>query len=213
MKRIILGIIALTFVVGVFAQKDKKATKILDAVIAKTESHKTIEVEFTLTMKNPEAGIDESKSGIIQIMGDSYRLDMGEMLVISDGETMWNLLLEDEEVMINEVEEDDADAITPSNLLNSYSDNYKSKFVKEDISNGKTVEIIELTPLKGRNFTKIRVIIDKAKKQILSFTSFDKNGSTYSYIFNKYVINKEIPLAAFSFNEADYPDFEIIDMR
>ncbi len=212
MKRIILGIIALTFVVGVFAQKDKKATKILDIVIAKTEAHKTIEVDFTLTMNNPDAGINESKSGVIQIMGDSYRLDISEQVIISDGETMWTLLIEDEEVMINEVEED-ADAITPNNLLNSYSDNYKSKFVKEDISNGRTIEIIELTPLKGRNFTKIHVVIDKAKKQILNFSIFDKNGSTYSYIFNKYTINKEIPLTAFSFNEADYPDFEIIDMR
>lgn len=213
MKRIILGIIALTFVIGAFAQKDKKATKILDAVIAKTEAQKTIEVDFTLTMNNPEAGINESKTGVIQIMGDRYRLDIKEQVIISDGETMWTLLVEDEEVMINEVEEDDADAITPSNLLNSYSDNYKSKFVSEDIQNGKTVEIIELTPLKGRNFIKIHVVIDKPEKQILSFTIFDKNGSTYSYIFNKYITNKDIPIAAFTFNEADYPDFEIVDMR
>ena len=208
-----MGIIALTIAVGVHAQKDKKATRILDAVIAKTEAQKTIEVDFTYTMKNPEAGIDESKSGILQIMGDSYRLDISEQIVISDGETMWTLLVEDEEVMINEVEEDNADAITPSNLLNSYSKNYKSKFLKEDILKGKVAEIIELTPLKGRNFIKIHVVIDKAEKQILSFSIFDKNGSTYSYIINKYNSNKDIPASAFTFNEADYPDFEIVDMR
>ncbi len=213
MKRIIMGIIALVIAAGVYAQKDKKATEILDAVIAKTEAQKTIEVDFTYTMKNPEAGINESKSGILQIMDNSYRLDIGEQVVISDGETMWTLLIEDEEVMINEVEENDADAITPSNLLNSYSDNYKSKFLQEDRYNGKTAEIIELTPLKGRNFTKIHVIIDKAEKQILSFSIFDKNGSTYSYIINKYNSNKDIPASQFTFTEADYPDFEIVDMR
>ena len=207
-----MGLLILTISIGTFAQKDKKASKILDAVIAKTEAQKTIEVDFTLTMNNPEAGINESKSGIIQIMGDSYRLDISEQVIISDGETMWTLLIEDEEVMINEVE-DDADAITPSNLLNSYSDNYKSKFVKEDVIKGETVEIIELTPLKGRNFTKIRVLINKIKKQILSFSIYDKNGSTYSYIFNKYTTNKEIPLSAFTFKEIDYPDFEVVDMR
>jgi len=212
MKKIIMGLLILTISIGTFAQKDKKASKILDAVIAKTEAQKTIEVDFTLTMNNPEAGINESKSGIIQIMGDSYRLDISEQVIISDGETMWTLLIEDEEVMINEVE-DDADAITPSNLLNSYSDNYKSKFVKEDVIKGETVEIIELTPLKGRNFTKIRVLINKIKKQILSFSIYDKNGSTYSYIFNKYTTNKEIPLSAFTFKEIDYPDFEVVDMR
>lgn len=213
MKRIFLGFLITIISIGVFAQKDKKATLILDAVIEKTEAQKTIEANFTLSMYNPEAGIDESKSGIIQIMGDSYRLDIGEQIVISDGETLWTLLIEDEEVMINEVDEDDPDSITPSNLLNSYSENYKSKFIREERHKGKTVEIIELTPLKGRNFTKIEVIIDKAEKQIQNFSIFDKNGSTYSYTINNYILNKNIPVSDFSFNESDYPDFEVVDMR
>jgi len=212
MKKILLTIFALIITIGIYAQKDKKATEILDAVIAKTEAQKTIEVDFTYTMKNPEAGIDESKKGTLQIMGDHYRLDISEQIVISDGETLWTLLVEDEEVMINDVEEN-SDAITPSNLLNSYNDNYKSKFIEEDTFNGKTAEKIELTPIKGRNFTKIHVIIDKDEKQILSFSIFDKNGSTYSYIIHKYISNKDIPLRNFSFNKADYPDFEIVDMR
>jgi len=125
---------------------------------------------------------------------------------------MWTLLLDNKEVMINDVEENE-ESITPTNLLNSYSDNYKSTYLKEDVINGKTVDLIELTPLKGKTYTKIEVAIEKGMDQIYSFSMFDKNGSTYSYTIKKYTLNKKVGEFEFVFNEANYPNFEIVDMR
>ena len=211
MRKIIVLLIAVLIANVSIAQRDKKATEILDQVIAKTESHTTLSVNFTYKMVNPDADIDESKDGDLLVKGNAYRLDIAGQIVISDGTTMWTLLPDDEEVMINNVEED-SEAITPNNLLNSYQDNYKSKFLKEDRINGKTVEIIELTPLKG-NYIKVEVVIEKAKKQILSFSLFDKNGSTYSYIINEYTPDIKTEENTFLFKQEDYPDFEIVDMR
>lgn len=213
MKKLLFGIITTFILTNIYAQKDKMATEILDAVIAKTKAQKTIKVDFTYTIKNIEADVDESKKGIIQILGDRYRLDFGEQIVISDSETMWTLLLEDKEVMINEIDKNNTETITPNNLLNSYSENYKSKFLQEDIFNNKTVEIIELSPLKKQNFTKIHVIIDKKEKLILNFCIYDINGSTYTYDISNYILNDDIPFSLFMFNEKEYADFEIIDMR
>ena len=212
MKKTAIIILSLFIFNIAFSQRDRKATEILDQVIKETESHKTLEVEFLYKMVNIDAGIDESKDGTLLVEGDKYRLNIAEQVVISDGKTMWTLLVEDEEVMINNVEEDD-EAITPNNLLNSYQDNYKSKFLKEDRFQGRTVEIIELTPLKGKNYTKVEVSIDKAKKHILNFSIFDKNGSTYSYIINKYSPDVAVEENSFAFKQEDYPDFEIVDMR
>ena len=145
-------------------------------------------------------------------MGDKYRLNIAEQIVISDGETLWTLLMEDKEVMINEVEEN-SEAITPTNLLNSYGENYKSKYMKEDQVDGKTVDLIELTPLEGKTYSKIELAIEKNRDRIYSFSIYDKNGSTYSYVINKYTANIPVNEVAFTFNEADYPDFEIVDMR
>ena len=210
-KTIIITIVIFTFIT-VIAQKDKKATEILDRLTAKTESYKTIEVEFTYKMENPEAGIDESKHGTLLVEGDKYRLTIAGQIVISDGEILWTWLVEDDEVMINFIEDDD-ETITPSNLLTSYSDNYKSKFVKESVQNGKTVDIIDLTPLQGKTYSKIRIIIDKDKIQLLSFTIYDKNGSTYSYLINKFIPDIEINKSEFTFNPEEHPDVEVVDMR
>lgn len=212
MRKTFILIFSLLIAIGSFAQKDKKATEILDRVIAKTESYKTMEVEFILAMDNVEADIHDNKNGVLLVMGDKYKLTLSEQIVISDGKTMWTLLMETQEVMINDVEENE-ESITPTNLLNSYSDNYKSSYLKEDVINGKTVDLIELTPLKGKTYTKIEVAIEKGMDQIYSFSMFDKNGSTYSYTIKKYTLNKKVGEFEFVFNEADYPNFEIVDMR
>jgi len=212
MRKTFLFIISLIIAIGSYAQKDKKATEILDRVIAKTESYKTMEVEFTLAMDNVEADIHDNKNGVLLVMGDKYKLTLSEQIVISDGKTMWTILMENQEVMINDVEENE-ESITPTNLLNSYGDNYKSVYLREDVIKGKTVDLIELTPLKGRTYTKIEVAIEKGLDQIYSFSMFDKNGSTYSYTIKKYTLNKKIGEFEFVFNEANYPNFEIVDMR
>ena len=212
MKKSIAILCVLLIGISAIAQRNKKATEILDKVTEINESYKNMEVEFTLTMENKEADINDSKSGHLFIMGDKFKLVLEAQIVISDGENQYTLLMEDEEVMINSLEEE-PDAITPNNLLNSYKTNYKSKFIKEEQYKGKTVEVIELTPLKGRTFTKIKVLVAKTSKQIMSFTIFDKNGSSYSYIINKFTPNTDIDPNSFSFNEDQYPDFEIVDMR
>lgn len=212
MKKTINLIVLALMAITSFAQKDKKATEILDRVIAKTESHKTLEVEFIYSMHNVEADIHDEKEGVLLVMGDKYRLTFVEQIMISDGKTLWTLLPDDEEVMINNVEEN-SEAITPTNLLNSYGDNYKSKFMNEGVLDGKTIQYIELTPLKGKTYTKIELAVEKGLDQIYSFSMFDKNGSTYSYTIKKYTANKEVSEFEFVFNEAEYPDFEIIDMR
>lgn len=213
MKKLVVIFIA-SFICNIaFAEnKNKKAHAILDAVIAKTEAQKTMEVEFTMTLINDKDDVNDSMSGTVQIMGNSYRLNMNGMTIISDGKTTWNLIADDEEVMINSVE-DNEESITPQNLLNEYKANYKARFVKEYELNGKIIQNLFLVPIKGRKFTKIDVIVDKKENLILSFSIFNKDGNLLVYKINKYDLEKNIPASNFIFNEADYSDWEIVDMR
>lgn len=212
MKKNILLICIALISFSSFAQKKKKAIQILDQVIEKNESYENIEVEFTYKMENLEASINESTNGTLLVKGDKYRLNIEGQVMVCDGNNLYTLLIDDEEVMINSIEED-TDAITPNNLLSSYKTSYKCKYLKEDKYKGQIVQIIELTPLKGRTFTKIKVVIIKELRQILSFSIYDKNGSMYSYIIDKFTTNTKLDSKAFIFNESDYPDFEIVDMR
>ena len=216
MKKLLSLIITVTFMNSIIAQDtdkgDKKSNEILDRLTKKTEAYKTITAEFAYIMKNADAGIDEKTEGTLFVKGDKYRLLIAGQVVICDGITTWTYIKDADEVQINSVENSE-ESITPNKLLTSYNKDYKSKFVKETFQYGTTVNIIDLTPTEGKSFSSVRVIIDKAKDQLLEITIFDKNGSTYSYIINKFVPDTAIDDSQFTFNKSEFPGAEVVDMR
>lgn len=212
MKKIISALFILTVVLTYGQDRDKRATEILDRVVEKTNSYKNFEADFAYKMINEAAGIDQVKEATIAVEGDKYRLNIAGQVVICDGKTVWTILSDDEEVMVNEVEESD-ESITPSNLLNKYNEKYKSKFMGEFRENGKVLEMIELKPLEGKTYSKVEVVIDKEKEQITSFTIFDKNGTIYAYEIKDFKPDVEVSSSTFTFDPIEYPDFDVIDMR
>lgn len=202
-----------SFVIGQDTDKgDKKSNEILDRLTKKTEAYQTIKAEFSYLMKNTEAGIDEKTEGTLFVKGDKYRLVIAGQIVICDGVTLWTYIKDADEIQINSVENSE-ESITPNKLLSSYNKDYKSKFVKETFQYGTTVNIVELTPIEGKTYSSIRAVIDKAKDQLLEITIFDKNGSTYSYIINKFEPNVPLPDTQFTYTASEFPGADVIDMR
>lgn len=209
MKKILMIATLVIFTITSFAQIDKKATAILDEVSAKTKLYKTIKIEFTYAMDNAKEKIHDKFKGSLLSKGDKYKLTAAGQDVISDGKTMWTYLKDANEVQINTAGEDD-DSFTPTKLLSGYGKDYKSKFIEEKGND----QIIELYPLKkGKTFTKVQLTIDKNKKQISKFVIYDRNGSTFSYIVDKFIADQAIADNVFTFNKAEHPGVEINDMR
>jgi outer membrane lipoprotein carrier protein len=209
MKKLLMIAVMVVFAISGFAQNDKKATDILDEVSAKTKLYKTIKIDFTYAMDNAKEKIHDKFKGTLISKGDKYKLTAAGQDVISDGKTMWTYLKDANEVQVNNAGEDD-DSFTPTKLLSGYGNDYKSKFIEEK---GNT-QVIELYPLKkGKTFTKVQLSIDKNKKQISKFVIYDRNGSTFSYIVDKFITDQAITDNVFSFNKAEHPGVEINDMR
>ena len=209
MKNILLIALLIAFTVSGIAQNDKKATAILDEVSVKTKSYKTIKIDFTYAMDNAKEKIHDKFKGTLVSKGDKYKLTAAGQDVISDGKTIWTYLKDANEVQINNVGDDD-DSFTPTKMLSGYTKDFKSKFIEEKGND----QVIELYPLqKGKTFTKVRLTIDKAKKQISKFVIYDRSGSTFSYIVDKFVADQPIADTVFSFNKAEHPGVEVNDMR
>jgi len=209
MKKLLLIILVAGLAISAFAQNDKKATAILDEVSVKTKAYKTIKIDFTYAMDNAKQKIHDKFKGTLISKGDKYKLTAAGQDVISDGKTVWTYLKDAKEVQINNVGEDD-DSFTPTKLLSGYGKDFKAKFIEEKGND----QILELYPLKkGKTFTKVQLTIDKAKKQISKFIIYDRSGSTFSYIVDKFVTDQPIADAVFTFNKADHPGVEFNDMR
>ena len=196
-----------------FAQSKKSSDDILKEVSEKTKSFSSIRISFTYNMDNPSAKVHESETGTLLVKGDQYRLDIAGQKVISDNKTVWTYITEANEVQINAVEEDE-NVLTPTRLLTSYSEDYKSKLTGEVTTDGRIQYVIELKPNADKSFTTVELNVDKELFRITRIAIQDKSGNTFSYIVNNFEPNvSSVKDSDFIFNERDYPGVEVIDMR
>lgn len=192
---------------------DPKAKAILDEVIKKSKSFETIKADFTYKLENKKNKVNDGYTGTVLIKGEKYRLNIAGQTVIYNNNTVWTYIKSANEVQINTAD-DDEDAITPTKIFSgTYLNDFRPKLINETVRDAKTLQIIDLVPLQGKNYFKVRVEIDKGSKQIVTFSVFDKNGSVYSYTINKFQTNMKVNDADFVFKSSEFPGAEINDMR
>ena len=212
MKKILTIFLTLLAFTGICQTKDQKAIALLDEVSTKTKSYKSIKADFSYKMENKQAKINEEKKGSLLLSGDKYRLTVAGQVVICDGKTIWTYIEESNEVQINTLDNKD-DALTPSKLLTSYNANYKSKIIKDNTQTDLNVETLELIPNVSKNFIKAIVAIDKMKKQVRSFSLYDKNGNIFTYKIIKFQTDLPVNPNDYTFDKSKFPGVEVIDMR
>ncbi|MBV8391386.1 MAG: outer membrane lipoprotein carrier protein LolA [Mucilaginibacter sp.] len=224
MKKLLLYLLltGLTFNYA-FAQKDADARKILNQVSAKYRSYDVIKTDFTFTCENPQAGTKDSQMGTmiskskvnkykVTIFNPEDKLAVDEE-IISDGKSQWTYVKKNKEVELTEVD-NSSESMNPAQIFTIYEKGYKYIYTGDAKVDGKLCQVIDLTPEDEKKpFFKIRLSIDKAKKQIFSALIFDKNGSRYNYIIRTFVPNVKVPESTFVFDKKNYPGAELVDLR
>jgi len=213
MKNIFLAAITVIFLTTTGLAQTKKAEAILSEVAEKTQSYRSMKINFTYEMENQKADIHESEKGMLLVKGDKYRLEIAGQVVINDGETLWTYIEEADEVQINSIEEDDEDIISPTKLLTSYDEKFKPKYVKDDVWSGHKVHILELKPKEDKTYSSVELKVDINKKRVLQIRIFDKTDNVFSYSVTEFKPNVLFEYSDFTFNPDDYPGIEVIDMR
>ncbi len=208
----LLGIILTISCLNLFAQKDDKATTLLEEVSNKTKSYSSIKADFSYSMDNKAAKIHETKTGTLLVSGQKYKVNVAGQEVFCDGQTVWTYIGESNEVQVNEMDTR-KEAITPTNILTSYNTNYQSRIIQDNDAADPTLEAVELIPFTQGNYEKVIVIIDKKLKQIKSFKIFDRNGNIFTYKVNRFLTDVPVKPSDFVFNEDDHDNVEVIDMR
>lgn len=205
-KHLMLIISILTLATNTFAQN---AEQVFKAAVDKLKAYDNIEIAFDYQMINTTAGIDELMTGTGHLQGDSYKLNIAGQEMICDGTTLWTYMPDSQEVMVSSVDSEDGGS--PLSIINAYYDNISTKFLP---SGDPSKMMIEVSPKeKDENFSKLVVVTDTKTMNLKEVRLFDNNGSEFVYNITKFVTNQVLPDNFFTFNEQDYPDAEIIDMR
>ena len=213
MKRLSLIIAAILSVLSLSAQDvDGGATPILKKLAAKYTAFSSMKIDYTYTCEKNGKVLD-SKSGLMTVKGDKYTFVFGNQTSFCDGKTLWNYQKDVNEVSIFEYIEEEDNLLNPAKILSDWDKEYRAKFIREENENNKVVQIIDLMPLKSSSFYKIRLMIDKAKQEIISISAYEKDNTTYSYHVDKMVVNTSMDDASFVFDQKKYPGVDVNDMR
>lgn len=216
MKNLLIASLIMAFTFQLLAQKDEKAKTILKDVSEKTKTYTSIKLKFLYIMENKaEKHIDTTK-GTIYIKGDMFKLFFSGNEVFSDGKTVWTHQVDIGEITITEPDPTDESALNPSNLLNVYEKGFKYKFMGEYTSKGQTFYQIDLYPEqpKEKNYSIVKLKIDKAKNQLQSIKMIGKDGIDTTIELLEFSPNIKVVDSMFKFDPSKYPKgIEINDMR
>ena len=192
-----------------FAQ-DQVAKDVLDKLSTTTKSYKNMTVGFDFIFENKSQNIKDVQQGTIVLQEESFRLEMQEQIIINDGESQWIYLADMNEVQIMEHDPEE-EMMSPNKLFTIYEKGYKYTYVGAEAEKGKRLQVIDLLPEESGAFIKITLAVDAAKNQLHKIIMHDKNGGSYTYLVTSFKSNTSVP--SFTFNAADYPGTEVIDLR
>lgn len=214
---IITGLLLL-FVSGLsMAQQDPQAKKVLQELSDITNSKDGLKASFETTLSNAGENMSEVRKGNIITSGDKYHLYLDDMEVISNGETVWTLIVDAEEVQVSNVPEDGDidDYADPTKIATIWENGFNYKYVNEETLNGKKVHVINLFPKDPdkHDFHTIKLYINKDEVSLAKIIIKGKGGSDVTYEIKSFEFNPAIESSTFTFKTSKYPNFDIIDLR
>jgi len=217
MKLKIFSILTIITTISIFpTHAQDKAKIILDEVSKKMKGYTSLKVECTYNLENSAAKLNETQEGTLLLKGNKFKLTLSGREIISDGTNVWIVMKKAEEVhKKTQVDFNEELGFDPSKIFTVYEEGFKYQFLKETKEGAKTIEIIDLFPLEPgkKNYSRIRMNIDKEKSQIVSSKTFAKDGNTYTLTVKTLIPNAPSTDADFKVNEADFikQGFEIVD--
>ncbi|MCO6480957.1 MAG: outer membrane lipoprotein carrier protein LolA [Phaeodactylibacter sp.] len=226
MKRLFAILMLSVLAAGAYAQtgnlttaeeSDPKAKAILEEIRKRFLSYKSLGADFTLDITLADEPT-ESQKGTMAQQGNKYRVEMGSQSVISDGTTLWLIMNYNKEVQINDMPEEgetDGAILSPEAMLNFYDKGDFVYYLTNEYKDGsRTVQQIEFKPTdRNADYSKLRMNVNKATKDIISVEAFAKDGSRYKLTIDKLSPNKAFAAGHFAFDKSKYPGYYIEDLR
>lgn len=194
---LLLGSISLTHA--------QSAKSLLNEVSTKVRSYDNIVIDFKWNLKNDKEGVNQDTRGNVTIQGENYLLNMLGSTRMFEGQNIYTIVPEDEEVTISKYNPQDEKEITPSKLLTFYEKGYTSKLDIVQNVKGRKIQFVKLVPIDSKAEIKdILLGIDVQTKHIYRLIQTDANGTKYTLTVNSFKTNQPLSKTLFTFDEAKY---------
>lgn len=210
MKKFILVAVVLMTVMAGRAQSADKSTALLDEVSSKVESYKNIVIEFKYALENTAENMNHETRGDVSLQGEKYLLNIMGTTRLFDGNKLYTIIPEDEEINISTYDPAQDQDITPSKMLTFYNKGYKSEWGPTEDIKGRKIQYINLTPTDPKaEIREIKLGIDKQTKHIYNLIQTQDDGTKVTITVNSFKTDQPLPGSLFEFKENRYKDYYI----
>ena len=149
MKKILLIVFGL-FTMLSYSQGDSEAELLLNKVSENIKNYDNIYINYAYTLKNIEEDINQTNKGSFVTEDEKWRFEMLGVTRIFDGNKLYSISPDDEEVTISSQDPEDETTITPNKMLYFYEEGYyfemdETRFVG-DSQFRKKIQYVKLIP-------------------------------------------------------------------
>jgi len=205
-----IHIILLLFVSFVFADS---ASEIIEKIQEKYEELKNLSAEFVQTDQFRLTGAKNETVGRIFIKnGVQYRLETEDQIIVTDGKSVWNYSVFNNQVLIDRVKEGDG-SLLPRDLIYKYPREYYATLLKKENIDGEDYYLIKLDPKEDvHGFIRTMKILVNTESYIISkieYTDFNENVSSFE--IKKVDGETSLPESLFKYEIKE--GTEVVDLR
>ena len=211
MKKILLLIFGL-FTMLSYSQDNSDAELLLNKVSENIKNYDNIYINYAYTLQNIEEDINQTNNGSFVTEDEKWRFEMLGVTRIFDGNKLYSISPDDEEVTISSQDPEDETTITPNKMLYFYEEGYyfemdESRFV----GNGqfrKKIQYVKLIPKDSEAEIKYILLgIDTEFNQIYEVIETGKNETVTTISIVDFEFNLPLDSKLFVFDEEKYQDY------
>jgi outer membrane lipoprotein-sorting protein len=192
--------------------QNEKSKALLEKVSDSYQKNKTTKFTFELTISSED--INETQNGFALLENDKFYYKTNEREVISDGESIWTYLNEDNECYIDLLE-DLENTINPNEIFTIWKNGYKFQYINEKTINSEIIHEIKMfpeNPSKSKYHT-LLMEINETHSSIQQAIIKSKDGVTIKFKILKLISNPVLEKGLFIWDSNKHPNVDEIDNR
>lgn len=223
MKKIQILLILILNSFIVFSQNDQKADELLKKVSENIKTYESMYININHNLSNIEEDIDQTNKVSFVKKGDKYNVKWNNITFIYDGEKLYTIIPDDEEVTISNEDLDEESTITPNKILTFFEDGYEFKMdITQDVTvvdyyeqrTRKLLQYVKLIPIDSDSeIDYILLAIEIKNNRIYKSIEKGKNGTTTTYTITSFEVDLPLNDDLFLFNKKEYKDYYINDIE
>ncbi len=197
--------------IGLNGQTSEDAKKLLDDVSSNLISFENLSFDFSYILENRPENIRQETNGSATISDNLYKIIFLGNEQIFDGEKIYTIVPENEEIMISSPEDSsDFGLLNPSELFVFYKTGYSYQWDIKQSVKGVPIQYIKLIPSEENLDIKYLLIgIDLRSKLIYKLIEIGKSDTITTLTLKNIRTNLNLSQDFFSFETDKYPDYYI----